>query len=196
MLNLRVINMGDDNYDLSKYYRCQTDICFSSQLYGDRIVEHGSKVLMLFAEVYSFLVKGFSAEIASLMIVNYSNSDSFKLWFWKIKHALGIELQCDPNYNDIGKWVGKGFLLKIVLSTIMHNKADLENKGYFFDMNSILLKAISKQEFHLSELLKDNWFTKGGRKAIEPLTSGYILLGECVYLDKDHYSFFSVNKIK
>ena len=107
--------MGDDDYDLSKYYRCQTDICFSSQLYGDRIVEHGSKVLMLFAEVYSFLVKGFSVETASFMIANYSNSDSFKLWFWKIKHALGIELQHDPNYNDIGKWVGKGFLLKIVL---------------------------------------------------------------------------------
>ena len=79
--------MGKKN-DLTQYYKCQTDICFNSQLYGENIEEHGSKILMLFAEV-CVSCRGFGLNLTPRMIILYENTEFLNHGFWKVKHQLG-----------------------------------------------------------------------------------------------------------
>ncbi|HOV13269.1 MAG TPA: hypothetical protein PK771_03205 [Spirochaetota bacterium] len=177
----------DDLLILSSYYRCQKDICLRSELFGERIFEHGSKVVMLFAEIYSFMVEKYGLNVIPSIIINYENSPSFKHWFWEVKHKLGIELNSDPTFYDIGKWIGKGLFLKICLSITHHNNLLLDE--------SIVNEMISRQSKMLHELNKDGAFFRNGKNAIEMTDRGYILLREKTVLSYDNEYFFKDNVI-
>jgi hypothetical protein len=180
------------NFDLLKYYRCQTDICFNSQLFGDQITLHGSKVLMLFAEIYAFLVNDAKLNVDHNFFIAFENSINFKNWFWTIKHRLGIELQNDPSFFDIGKWIGQGFFFKIIFNLIIDNplKFDITNNSKIFD------NAIQKQKNILNNFLTKNYFIKPDKPAIEMLQDGYTLLNEKVILDQNNKLFYLTNQIK
>ena len=177
----------DDLLILSNYYRCQKDICLRSELFGERIIEHGSKVVMLFAEIYSFLVEQYGLGVIPSIIINYENSMSFKQWFWGVKHKLGAEINSDPSFCDIGKWIGKGMFLKICLSISHHNKLLLDE--------SIIDAMINKQLKILEELKEENYFVKNGRKAIEQIDKGYYLLKEKTVISYGAEHFFRENII-
>jgi len=179
--------LQDDLLILTNYYRCQRDICLKSELFGEYIVEHGSKVVMLFAEIYSFLVEKYGLNIIPSLMINYQNSPSFKHWFWHIKHNLGIELGSDPTFYDIGKWIGRGFFLKISLSILHNNILLLDEK--------IINEMIDKQKRIVSELMVDNTFSKNSKNAIIKNEKGYILLKERTVLSYDSEYFFKDNII-
>jgi hypothetical protein len=173
--------------DLKRYYKYQEDICYKSRLYDD-ITEHGSKVVMLFAEIYSFMVDKFGLTSVPKIISEYQNSKVFCNWFWNVKHYLGQEVLNDPSFCDIGKWIGKGFFLKICLSLIYHN--------HLFTDEYVINQMIEKQKKLLAELLKENSFTKNGKSAITKIENGYILLNEKTILSCDHDLFYKENIIK
>lgn len=126
------------------YFKSQYDICFSSELFTDKNA-HGSKIIMLFAEVFPFIVDEFGLNNSSIMISQFSNSRLFKDWFWRIKHKLGEYKKADPTYYDIGIWIGKGLFLKILVSFIyFHNLYISEN---------VLKKAVKKQLKLLNEII-------------------------------------------
>ena len=179
--------------DLKKYYRCQTDICFHSELFGSEIHKHGSKVLMLFAEIYSFLVLEFGLNFTPDMITKYGNSKAFKHWFWQIKHRLGEELKNEPNFNDIGKWIGKGFFLKIILNLLKHSTEYITNYSVFKD--TVLDRVVNRQRALLRHLMQENYFSTTGAQAIEEVEDGYILLNEKVILNPQSEYFFNRNLI-
>ncbi len=177
----------DDLLMLSNYYRCQKDICLRSELFGERIVEHGSKVVMLFAEIYSFMVDKYGLNVIPSIIINYENSAPFKHWFWGVKHKLGIEIQSDPTFCDIGKWIGKGLFLKICLSITYHNKLMIDE--------NIVREMIDRQKKMIEELSEDNFFSRNSKKAIDFVDRGYILLKEKTILSYDNEFFFRENVI-
>ncbi|OHD14231.1 MAG: hypothetical protein A2Y34_16395 [Spirochaetes bacterium GWC1_27_15] len=172
--------------DLTKYYTCQTDICLRSELFGDRIFEHGSKVVMLFAEIYSFMVEKYGLNVIASVMIQFENSNFFKQWFWNIKHFLGQQLICDPSFCDIGKWIGRGLFLKICLTMIYYNNLYLDE--------TIINHLIEKQKKILDELIKDNYFEED-KKAIDIIDNGYILLREKTILAYDSEYFFKENVI-
>ncbi|HBD93125.1 MAG: hypothetical protein A2015_06985 [Spirochaetes bacterium GWF1_31_7] len=184
-----------DNGDLLQYYKCQTDICYCSQLYGDLAEEHGSKVLMLFAEIYAYMVSEFGLTIAPSMIIKYENSELFKKWFWKVKHELGLELSIDPDFHEIGKWIGKGLFLKIVFSMLSFNRVVFEESNLNFNFIEIVKRTILRQEILLNDLLKENYFQSKNRLAIELFSNGYTLLNETIVLDYSNHIFISANLI-
>lgn len=186
----------NDKMELTQYFKCQTDICYCSQLYGDFVEEHGSKVLMLFAEIYAYMVQEFGLSIAPNLIIQYENSDMFKKWFWKVKHQLGFELFGDPDFDDIGTWIGKGFFLKIVMSIVVYNRVFFEECSPGFSFDKILQRTVVRQKELLEQLKKSNSFTPAGKKAIEMFDNGYRLLNEIVYLDANDHNFISNNIIK
>lgn len=178
---------SDDLLILKNYYKCQKDICLKSELFGDRVFEHGSKIIMLFAEIYSFMVERYGLNLIPSTIINYENSHSFKHWFWEIKHNLGTEIQADPSFCDIGKWIGKGLFLKICLSISYHNKLMLDE--------NIIKDMIKRQLKMLDDLKSDNCFIKNGKKAIEVYDYGYTLLKQKTVLSYDNEYFFKENII-
>lgn len=171
--------------ELKEYFRSQKDICFKSELYNDKYV-HGSKIIMLFAEVFSFIVKIYGVNNSSKIITQYSNTTGFKKWFWKIKHRLGEYILSDPTFCDIGKWIGKGFFLKICISLIIFNGLLLEE--------NILNKMINKQKKLLKELSEEKYFANG-KKAIITNNDHYILLNEKISLSYTNEHFFIENLI-
>jgi hypothetical protein len=174
--------------DLKHYFRCQKDICFKSKLFGGEIEEHGSKVVMLFAEMYSFLVDKYGINAIPTTIIQFQDSKHFKHWFWKVKHILGEEVLSDPSFFDIGKWIGKGLFLKMCLSITYYN--------HFLNDEKIIKQMIDKQKTMIRELLNENYFLKNGRKAIEIIDNGYILLKEKIILSYDSEYFYKENIIK
>ena len=174
-------------YNLKKYYKYQEDICFKSKLYDD-INVHGSKVLMLFAEIYSFMVDRFGLTNMPFIISEYQNSKGFRNWFWKVKHKLGQEISSDPGFCDIGRWIGKGLFLKICLSLIYHNHLLTDEK--------LIKSLIEKQKSLIMDIIRDNQFKKNGKKAIRFINGGYTLLNEKVIISHEDASFFNENIIK
>jgi hypothetical protein len=175
--------------DLKTYYRCQKDICFSSKLYGNKIEEHGSKVLMLFAELYAFMVDNYGIKSVPNSLTNFQNSTIFEHWFWRVKHFLGEEILNDPTFYDIGRWIGKGLFLKMSLSLTYHDQ--------FLQLNeNIMRNLIDRQKKLVKELLSENYFLKNGKKAIEIIDNGYILLKEKTILSLDSEYFYKENIIK
>jgi hypothetical protein len=174
-------------YNLKKYYKYQEDICYKSKLFDD-IHEHGSKVLMLFAEIYSFMVDKYGINNMPFVISEYQNSKIFRTWFWKVKHKLGQEVGADPSFCDIGKWIGKGLFLKICLSMIYHNHLLTDEK--------IIKMLVEKQKSLILDIIRDNSFKKNGKKAIEFVNGGYFLLNEKIILSKESTDFFQENIIK
>lgn len=121
--------------------------------------------------------------------MNYTNSDSFKRWFWMIKHRLGVELQKDPNFDEIGKWIGKGIFLKIVYNILIFNRPCAEELKSEGKIQWILQKAMDKQKKLLKELLKTNYYPQTGKKAVDPIPDGYILLDEVIFINLDNPMF-------
>lgn len=188
--------MNSNEKDLKKYFKCQTDICYSSELYGSDIEEHGSKVLMLFAEIYSYMVGEFGLNLAPNIIIKFENSEIFKSWFWNVKHVLGYKLSKDPEFQDIGKWIGQGLFLKIVLSIINYNLVFLNDCVSNFNIETITKNVITKQRNIIDNLLISNHFVLNGRKAIDIFPDGYNLLNETVLLDYKNPLFNTINIIK
>jgi hypothetical protein len=174
-------------HDLKKYYKHQEEICYNSKLYED-INEHGSKVIMLFAEIFSFMVEKYGIHHIPSIISEYQNSAIFQKWFWNIKHKLGQEVLRDPSFCDIGKWIGKGMFLKICLSLIYHNHLLIDEK--------LISQIVDRQKHLLVDLIKDNFFRKNGKKAIEIINSGYFLLKEKIILSYENNNFYKENIIK
>jgi len=173
--------------DLRMYFRCQKDICFKSELFGDKIIDHGGKIVALFAEIYSFMVEVYGLSMTPDVIVKFSNSDRFKNWFWTVKHKLGQSTYSDPDFIEIGDWMGKGLFLKITFSMILYN-------NLYFD-ESLINKLIEKQKRLLKSLLETNRF-QNGKKAIETDDWGYTLLEERTMLLYSSDLFHQNNLIK
>ncbi len=171
--------------EIKKYFQSQKDICFNSELYNDKCI-HGSKIIMLFAEIFSFMVNIYGINNTSNLITQYSNTTAFKKWFWQIKHRLGEHILEDPSFYEIGTWIGKGFFLKICLSLIIYNGLLIEE--------SILNKIIDKQNRLLKELMKEKYFANGKISIIEK-KDGYVLLNEKICLCNDKKHFFIDNLI-
>ncbi len=171
--------------ELKKYFQSQKDICFNSELYSDKCL-HGSKIIMLFAEVFSFIVKIYGLNNTSNLITQYSNTTGFKKWFWNIKHILGEHILSDPNFYDIGKWIGKGFFIKICISLILYNGLLLEE--------NILNQMIEKQKKLLKELSKEKYFANG-KTSIVHENNYCFLLNEKINLCYNNEHFFIENII-
>lgn len=186
----------ENTSDLEVYFRKQTDICFCSELFGDLINEHGSKVLMLFAEIYSFMVQEFGLKLAPQIIIDYSNSKIFKEWFWTIKHRLGENLHHDPTFDEIGKWIGRGFFLKIIISIIIFSEKKINDYKHYNNVSEKIKRLIFRQQRLLNVLLRCNYFTKQGSSAIEIIKDGYLLLGEKTVLNFETGFFYSNNVIR
>lgn len=161
----------DIHTDLSNYYTFQAEISKTSELFGQN-TEHIDKVILLFAEIYSFICDEFSVEIARNLIINYENSDIFKKWFWKIKHRLGEVLKKDPTCDEIGCWIGQGAFLKIVYNILCYKASDeiVRLSGWM----EVLTKAAERQQ----KLLKN--LTKLSTKicTVIPSKNEYLLLNE------------------
>ena len=170
---------------LENILNIQTEICFSSDLFHDKKT-HGSKIIMLFAEVFSFLVEIYGLNNITSLIINYSNTSAFKKWFWNIKSILTEQLSEDPSFYEIGKWIGKGFFLKICLSVIIYN-------GFIIEKN-VLNRIIEKQKKLLKELKKDIYFLNN-IISIEEDNGSYSLLNENIILTNDNDSFYLENII-
>ncbi len=155
-----------------KYYRYQFEICTNSELYGDNVSEHGSKIATLFAEVYASLVDLYGTDITKDAMLKFENCDKFKHWFWNVKHRLGTVLLRDPQFDDIGLWLGKGLYLKIILSTIKYNNLILTNNN--------LAVLIDRQEKLIKKFVEEcdkKYFTAN---CISKTTTGYTIIGENV----------------
>lgn len=176
--------INSDN--LKKYLQDQQDICFSCNLYSDKY-KHGSKVIMLFAEVFSFLVDIYGLENTATLIKQYSNTNIFKHWFWRIKHLLGEQLDFDPTFDDIGKWIGRGFFLKICLSMIIFHKLYIEE--------SIINDLIKKQKNLINSLDESCTFANGDR-CITSKDDNYLLLDEKIILSYKNEFFYLENIIR
>ncbi|MBQ1999047.1 MAG: hypothetical protein II220_06125 [Spirochaetales bacterium] len=137
--------------DLKNYYMFQAEISEMSELFGQN-TEHVDKVILLFAEIYAFICDEFSIEIARKLIMNYENSDTFKRWFWEIKHRLGEVLGKDPTSDEIGCWIGQGAFLKIVYNILCYRASDevVRFSGWF----NVLMKAAERQQRLLKNLTK------------------------------------------
>lgn len=181
--------------ELKDYFRYQSNICFNSRLFGTDIKTHGGKVLMLFAEIYSFMVNEFGLDLTFNMLVNYENSKTFMHWFWKIKHNLGQNTLKDPDFVDIGKWIGKGFFLKIIYSIIIDNEVLLSEHFSKEDIDQIVKRLIERQKKILQYLIMDNYFSQTYTTAIKTYPSGYHLLGENVMLNFENENFKEINCI-
>ena len=175
----------NNSEEIKKYYKSQTEICFSCDLFHDK-KNHGSKIIMLFAEIFSFLVDIYGVNNISNLIINYSNTNGFKKWFWKIKNILGEQLNEEPSFYEIGKWIGKGFFLKICLSLMIYNGFILEKK--------ILNKIIEKQKKLIKEL-KNDPFAANCKISIDEMINGYSLLNEEILLTNDNDCFYMTNVI-
>lgn len=137
--------------NLSNYYVFQAEISENSELFGQNL-EHMDKVILLFAEIYAFICNEFSVEIAKKLIIDYENSDTFKKWFWKIKHKLGEVLKKDPTCDEIGCWIGKCAFLKIVYNILCYKNSDevVRFAGWF----NVLERAAERQRKLLNALTK------------------------------------------
>lgn len=171
--------------ETKKYYRSQTEICFKCDLFSDKHT-HGSKVLMLFAEVFSFMVDVYGINNIASLITQYSNTTGFKKWFWKVKHILGENIHKDPTFYDIGKWIGKGFFLKICISLVIYNGMVIEE--------SILQKMVEKQKRLLKDLSREKYFSNGLTTLTEK-DGYYILLNEKIMLSYENEYFYLENLI-
>ncbi|HOJ64653.1 MAG TPA: hypothetical protein PLE45_09555 [Spirochaetota bacterium] len=183
--------MEDDINFLKKYYSDQANICFRSKLYGEdeNACLHASKVLMLFAEIYPVLVDFYGINMNPDVIINFQNSKIYRQWFYKVKYILGEEIKSDPDFSQIGNWLGKGFFLKNCLSVIYYS-----DKLYFNE--AIVNFLIKKQKKLLNNLLEHNYFTDQTKKAIEIFDDGYYLLNEKTLLSYKKDLFFETNIIK
>ena len=171
--------------ETKKYYRSQTEICFKCDLFSDKHT-HGSKVIMLFAEVFSFMVDVYGINKIASLITQYSNTTGFKKWFWKIKHVLGENIHKDPTFYDIGKWIGKGFFLKICISLIIYNGMMIEEV--------ILKKMVERQKSLLKGLSKEKYFASGSVTLTEK-DDHYTLLNEKIMLSYENEYFYLENLI-
>ena len=99
---------------------------------------------------------------------------------------MGEYILSDPTFCDIGKWIGKGFFLKICISLIIFNGLLLEE--------NILNKMINKQKKLLKELSEEKYFANG-KKAIITNNDHYILLNEKISLSYTNEHFFIENLI-
>lgn len=149
----------DNEDNLSRYYKNQCSIQDGSRLYEEK-KKHGSKILMLFAEVYPFLTKLYGIDNATDMILNYQNTNVFLEWFWRTKHRLGEVLQLDPNEFYIGEWIGKGFFLKITLSILIYNNIiiDTDIVNTLINKQKKMIEAITTTKIDNTNehLLKNN----------------------------------------
>lgn len=180
----------NDSKLIKKYYEDQKQICLRSSLYGDSKCENAGKVLMLFSEVYPLLIDCYGIHIINPdTIINFENSNIFTNWFARVKYILGIKVHCDPDFYQIGKWMGKGFVLKYALSIIYYSD---ELK---FD-ELIIQKIINRQKKLLDTLLQDNYFIENEEKAIDLFDDGYYLLNEKTILSYKKDLFFNENIIK
>lgn len=182
--------------ELMDYYKCQTDICYCSQLYGENKEEHGSKILMLFAEIYAYMVEEFGLTQSPRLIIDYENSEIFKAWFWDVKHRLGRELLVDPDFDTIGQWIGRGLFLKIALSIIEYHLLYFKRCVCSFNYDLIMRGLVEKQRSFIKDIMKSNHFIINGKNAVELISGGYTLLQEKVLLDAAHPLFKTVNIIK
>ncbi|MCG8573115.1 MAG: hypothetical protein MJB14_23525 [Spirochaetes bacterium] len=179
--------------DMTRYYRCQTNICYQSQLFGEQKGDHSSKVLMLFAEIYSFLAHEYDLNIVPNLIINFGNTPKFKKWFWNIKHRLGEELQADPNYHDIGTWIGKGFFFKILINILLDNNRKMDQINFYQPV--LMKKIVQRQNVLLQQLLKEKQHCPYQKIGLEMIRDGYILLNEKIILNEKNEYFFSSNLI-
>ena len=148
---------------------------------------NGGKIIMLFAEIFSFIVDVYGLKNSAFLIIQYSNTDIFKQWFWRLKHTLGQSLNTDPSFDDIGQWIGKGCFLKICISLIIHHRLFIEE--------TIINKIIKKQKKLLKELTEYNYFNNKN-KYIKKYSDNYILLDEKIILSYNHECFYLENIIK
>ena len=157
--------------DLKNYYMFQAEISEMSELFGQN-TEHIDKVILLFAEIYAFICDEFSIELARKLIMNYENSDTFKRWFWKMKHRLGEVLKKDPTSDEIGCWIGQGAFLKIVYNILCYKASDeiVRFSGWF----NVLMKAAERQE----KLLKNLTSLSSEMCIVVPGKDEYLLLNE------------------
>jgi len=173
--------------DYKEYIKSQTNICFNSDLFDDKH-QHGSKIIMLFAEAFPFLTDLFDINKSGELITEYSNTNVFKHWFWRIKHILGQKLKRDPTFYDIGHWIGKGLFLKIIISLLIYHK--------IFINDEIIIKIIEKQKKFLNDLidiieisnLKNN-------NLIEIYSDDYYVLDEHVITSYENEGFYLSNLI-
>jgi hypothetical protein len=172
--------------DYKEYLYSQTKICFNCDLFIDK-KEHGSKIIMLFAEVFPFLSNIYGITKVSNLIIQYINTPVFKYWFWKIKHTLGQYLACDPTFDDIGKWIGKGFFLKISLSLLIYHKLIINENT----INNMILK----QKKLLKEFSNEN-ISYNNKNIIEIDKDSYILLNEKIITSYENEYFYHENIIK
>ncbi|MBR6060563.1 MAG: hypothetical protein IKP67_00695 [Spirochaetales bacterium] len=165
--------MEDTNQiNRQKYFKYQFDISTGSELYGNNVTEHGSKIITLFAEVYASLVKLYGTDITKDAMLKFENCDTFKNWFWNVKHRLGTVILRDPQFDDIGLWLGKGLYLKIILSTIKYNNLILTHDN--------LARLIARQDKLIQRFVTEcdkKYFTAN---CICRTATGYTILGENV----------------
>jgi hypothetical protein len=177
--------------DMTRYYRAQLKICLDSQLFGDNRKNHAGKVLMLFSEIFSFLSDRYGIDRTTTYIIQFQNSPSFKKWFWKVKYMLGQVMEVDPTFSDIGKWIGRGFFLKITFNIIY--SMDLEIDQKFID------DLVKKQSAILKLLAKGRPAASGSMDSSLPalLLDGdeYTLLGDTTKLTRDIAGFIISNLI-
>lgn len=161
------MNKAVNSNNIKEYLQQQQEVCLSCELFSDKF-KHGSKVIMLFAEVFSFLVDIYGVKNTANLIKQYSSTSVFKNWFWRIKHLLGEQLNTDPSFDDIGNWIGKGFFLKISLSLIIIHKLYLEE--------AIINDLIKKQNQLIKSLQNSCSFTNWKK---------------CMYMKNDYYSLLN-----
>ncbi len=171
--------------NMKEYLNSQTNICFSCDLYIDKN-EHGSKIIMLNAEVFPFLTRKYGISKASNLIIQYINTPVFKHWFWKIKHSLGQYLKCDPTFDDIGKWIGRGFFLKMSISLLIYHK---------FFINENFIRELINRQIKLLDDLKNYQLTYNSRNIIELYQDHYVLLDEKTITSYDNEYFYLENII-
>ncbi len=177
----------DDINTLKQYFNCQKDICLKSELFGNDYEGHGGKVLMLFAEIFSFFVEIYDIEKTTSIILKYQNSQSFKHWFWKVKHNLGLLINSDPSFYDIGKWIGSGLFLKIAISIIVTNKLYIDK--------TLIEKMIDKQRDNIKKLKEMPQSFHDVDCCLHETIDGYQLLKERTVLEFQSELFFRENII-
>ncbi|MCG8569123.1 MAG: hypothetical protein MJB14_03180 [Spirochaetes bacterium] len=165
-----------------QYYQNQCDICYQSELFTDKDVD-GSKIIMLFAEIYSHITFEYGLECIVNRFVEYSNTNRFKNWFWKNKYLLGEHLQKDPDSHHIGLWLGKGMFLKIIFSFLHYHRLNFSALS--------LSKLIDKQKKLLEHLKCQTTYNN----VIVYHREGYFLLGEKVCLNPECIHFYRDNII-
>ncbi len=177
----------DDINNIKKYYNCQKDICLKSELFGNELETHGGKVLMLFAEIFSFFVDAYEVEKTTNIILNYQNSNHFKHWFWRVKHNLGLMINNDPTFYDIGKWIGSGLFLKMSISILVSNNVYIDS--------ALIDRIIGRQRRNIEKLLGEKQLIYNRDCSINLTDDGYYLLKERTLLDPKNQLFFQENII-